>query len=103
MCELIPDVRLTPREVEHVALLSRLYLTPEEKETLGAQLSAMLEHFEQLRQLDVEGVPPTSHAIPLQNVMREDKPHGCSLAPEEVLTNAPDEEGQAFRVPRVVE
>ena len=95
-------MRLTPDEIEHVALLGRLRLTEEEKGRLGAQLSLILEHFEQLSELEVEGVPPTSHVIPMQNVLREDTP-AASLAPEEALANAPDEGEGAFRVPRVVE
>jgi len=93
---------LTPEEVEHVALLGRLELTSEEREIFTSQLNSILEHFEQLRQLDTTGVPAMSHAIAMLNVLREDEP-SPSLPPEEVLQNAPDQASGCFRVPRVIE
>jgi aspartyl-tRNA(Asn)/glutamyl-tRNA(Gln) amidotransferase subunit C len=95
-------MRLTPEEVEHVALLARLRLTDEERERLTTQLNSILEHFEQLQQIDTSGVPPMSHAVPMSNVLREDEP-APSLSPEEALRNAPDEARDCFRVPRVIE
>ena len=93
---------LTRAEVEHVALLGRLELTPEEIEKLTVQLNAIIEYFEQLRGINTEGVEPTSHAILLQNVFREDELQQ-SLPVEEALQNAPSRLAEAFRVPRVVE
>jgi aspartyl-tRNA(Asn)/glutamyl-tRNA(Gln) amidotransferase subunit C len=93
---------LTPEEVEHVALLGRLELTAEERRRFTDQLNSILEHFEQLRQLDTSGVAPMSHAVEMSNVFREDEPQP-SLAPEEALGNAPDRTEDAFRVPRVIE
>ncbi len=93
---------LTPEEVEHVALLGRLELTPEESELFTRQLSAILDHFQELKELDTTGVPPTSHVIPLQNVLREDTP-AASLTQEEALANAPQEQEGCFQVPRVIE
>lgn len=95
-------MRLTPEEVEHVALLARLQLTDEERETLTAQLNSILEHFEQLQQVDTSGVPAMSHAVEISNVLRDDEP-GASLSPEEALQNAPDQSAGCFRVPRVIE
>ena len=95
-------MRLTPEEVEHVALLARLELTEEERERFTTQLNSILEHFEQLRQLDTTGVPPMSHAVAVSNVFREDEP-GPSLSPDEALSNSPDQASNCFRVPRVIE
>ncbi len=95
-------MRLTPEEVEHVALLARLRLTEEERERFTTQLNSILEHFEQLQQIDTSGVPPMSHAVPMSNVLREDEP-APSLSPEEALQNAPDQDRNCFRVPRVIE
>jgi aspartyl-tRNA(Asn)/glutamyl-tRNA(Gln) amidotransferase subunit C len=93
---------LTPEEVEHVALLARLELTDEERERFTSQLNSILEHFEQLRGIDTDGVPPMSHAIAMANVLREDEP-APSLSPEDALQNAPDRSDDCFRVPRVIE
>jgi aspartyl-tRNA(Asn)/glutamyl-tRNA(Gln) amidotransferase subunit C len=95
-------VRLSPEEVEHVALLARLELTGEEPLRLTEQLNSILGFFEQLQQLDTSGVAPTSHAIPRQNVFRPDEA-GASLGAEAALENAPDKSGDCFRVPRVIE
>jgi aspartyl-tRNA(Asn)/glutamyl-tRNA(Gln) amidotransferase subunit C len=95
-------MRLTPEEVEHVALLARLKLSAQERERFTTQLNSILEHFEQLQQIDTSGVPPMSHAVPMSNVLREDEP-APSLSPEEALRNAPDQARDCFRVPRVIE
>ena len=93
---------LTPEEVDHVALLARLKLGPEQRERFTTQLNSILEHFEQLQQIDTTGVPPMSHAVPMSNVLREDEP-APSLSPDEALRNAPDRDRDCFRVPRVIE
>jgi aspartyl-tRNA(Asn)/glutamyl-tRNA(Gln) amidotransferase subunit C len=89
-------------DIEKVARLARLNLSEEEKETFGNQLEQTLNYMEQLNQLDTTGVEPTSHAIPVHNVFREDevKP---SFPREEVLGLAPDEEVGHFKVPRIIE
>ena len=94
--------KLTLQEVEHVALLARLELTPEEKTKLTEDLNVILAHFEQLQALDTTDVEPTSHAIPMQNVFRADEVRP-SLPRERVLAEAPDARGEYFVVPRVVE
>ncbi|WP_159885222.1 Asp-tRNA(Asn)/Glu-tRNA(Gln) amidotransferase subunit GatC [Paenibacillus puerhi] len=93
---------ITVKDVEHVAALARLELGKEEKEKFAEQLSAILNYAEQLGKLDTDDVEPTSHAMPLVNVMREDavKP---SLGVDKVLLNAPDEEDGQFKVPAVLE
>jgi len=95
-------MRLTPEEVEHVALLSRLRLREEERERFTTQLNSILEHFEQLQQIDTSGVPPMTHAVPMSNVLRPDE-RAPSLSAEEALANAPDQDRDCFRVPRVIE
>jgi aspartyl-tRNA(Asn)/glutamyl-tRNA(Gln) amidotransferase subunit C len=95
-------MRLTPEEVEHVALLARLRLTEDERNRFTTQLNSILQHFEQLQQIDTSGVAPMSHAVPMSNVLREDEVRP-SLTPEEALQNAPDQERDCFRVPRVIE
>jgi aspartyl-tRNA(Asn)/glutamyl-tRNA(Gln) amidotransferase subunit C len=89
-------------DVEHVARLARLQLSDAEHELMREQLSAILEYIDKLRALDTEGVEPTSHAVPLVNVMREDETRAC-LPPAEMLANAPDRVDDFFRVPRIIE
>ena len=95
-------MRLTAEQVEHVALLGRLRLSEEERARFTTQLNSILEHFEQLQQLDTSGVPPLSHAVAMSNVFREDDPQP-SLSPDDALHNAPDKARDCFRVPRVIE
>jgi aspartyl-tRNA(Asn)/glutamyl-tRNA(Gln) amidotransferase subunit C len=89
-------------DIEKVARLARLELSEEEKVTFGNQLEQILTHMEQLNRLDTAGVEPTSHAIPIDNVFREDEVKS-SFAQEEVLAIAPDEESGHFKVPRIIE
>jgi aspartyl-tRNA(Asn)/glutamyl-tRNA(Gln) amidotransferase subunit C len=89
-------------DIKKVARLSRLDLSEEEKVTFGNQLEQILSYMEQLNRLDTSGVEPTSHAIPIQNVFREDGVKS-SFQQEEVLAIAPDEEDGHFKVPRIIE
>jgi len=89
-------------DIEKVARLARLELSEEEKETFGNQLEQILAYMEQLNRLDTTGVEPTSHAIPMANVFREDETRPSFLQ-EEVLGIAPEEEDRHFRVPRIIE
>ena len=89
-------------DVEHVAYLARLGLSEAEVATLQEQLSAILDHMRTINELDTSRIPPTAQVIPLRNVMREDEPRP-SLPVEAVLANAPDREGDFFRVPPVLE
>jgi len=93
---------ISREEVDHVAFLARLGLTEAEKETLQEQLSAILEHMRTINELDTSQIPPTAQVIPLRNVMRADEAQP-SLPADDVLRNAPDREGQFFRVPHVLE
>ncbi len=93
---------ITRGDVEHVARLARLALTEPEKERMVAELGAILAYIDKLRALDTEGVEPTSHAVPLVDVMREDGIEPC-LPQAAMLANAPDRSGDFFRVGRIIE
>jgi len=85
-------------QVLHVAKLARLRLSGEELETMAGELSGILAHVDRIAELDLEDVPPTSHVVELENVLRADVPHE-SLERDVALAQAPDPEGGAFRVP----
>ncbi|MEX2145815.1 MAG: Asp-tRNA(Asn)/Glu-tRNA(Gln) amidotransferase subunit GatC [Candidatus Rokuibacteriota bacterium] len=93
---------ISRQDVEHVARLSRLALSDADIEKMREQLAAILAHIDTLRALDTEQVEPTSHAVPMENVMREDEPRP-SLPQEAMLANAPDRSADFFRVPRIIE
>ncbi len=85
-------------EVLHVARLARLELSEAEVERFGEQLSAILEAVSKVQELDLSGVAPTSHPHDVVNVWREDAPRP-SLSLDEAFANAPDRDGDLFRVP----
>jgi aspartyl-tRNA(Asn)/glutamyl-tRNA(Gln) amidotransferase subunit C len=91
-------------QVRRIARLARLELSAEEEARYATQLSAILDHVEQLKELDVSDVPPMTHALAAGETpaLREDvvKP---GLSPEEALAAAPAREGTAFKVPRIIE
>jgi aspartyl-tRNA(Asn)/glutamyl-tRNA(Gln) amidotransferase subunit C len=89
-------------DVRYVAHLARIALTPEEEITLGAQLGSILAYIEKLNELDVSGVEPTAHPVPLTNVMRPDEVRP-TLPTEEALSNAPAHANGLFIVPKIVE
>jgi aspartyl-tRNA(Asn)/glutamyl-tRNA(Gln) amidotransferase subunit C len=89
-------------DVEHVAKLARLGLSEKEKGLFKKQLSDILEYAGNLQKLDTRDVLPTSHAIPIKNVLREDKVIPFEDT-EAILANGPDLENHAFRVPRIIE
>ena len=89
-------------EADRVARLCRLRLSEAEREEFAAQIDAILGFVEKLKELDVSGVEPTCHPVPLQNVMRPDEA-GPSYCREEMLANAPDRLGDYFRVPKILE
>src|SRR5262245_60462686 len=94
--------QLTLDEVRYYSLLARLELGDAEMEQLRSDLNVIMTHFERLRELDVEGVPPTSHAIPMQNVLRVDEERP-SLQRERFLREALRATEEFFVVPRIVE
>ena len=85
-----------------MARLARLALSDEEVERMRQELDGILGYIDKLSALNTEGVEPTSHAVPLVNVMRDDEP-APSLPPAEMLANAPDPAGGLFRVPKIIE
>jgi aspartyl-tRNA(Asn)/glutamyl-tRNA(Gln) amidotransferase subunit C len=95
-------MRLTREEVLHVARLARLAFTDEEVDRFTAQLSAILDHAARVSEVAADDVPPTSHALPLVNVLREDVVGEC-LPPEKALSTAPEVEDGRFKVPRIIE
>jgi len=95
-------VSLTRDEVLHIARLARIGLSEDDVAKFQEHLSEILDHFQALQQLDTEDVPPTSHPLPLESVMRPDEARP-SLPVEEVLANAPLTEDHAFRVRAVLE
>src|SRR5262245_51735611 len=97
-----PEPKITLAEVEHVARLARLELRPEEKERMRRELDGILTYIDKLKALDTTGVEPTSHAVPMTNVMRDDVPRP-SFPREEMLANAPEPRGDFFRVPKIIE
>ncbi|MFA6287370.1 MAG: Asp-tRNA(Asn)/Glu-tRNA(Gln) amidotransferase subunit GatC [Opitutaceae bacterium] len=88
--------------IDRIANLARLALTPEEKVKFSAQLADVLTNIEKLKQVDVTGVEPTAHAFPIYNVWADDvaKP---GLSVEDALRNAPEKRDNMIVVPKVVE
>ena len=82
----------------HVAHLARLELRDEELDRLGTQLNDILEAVSKVSELDLSDVPPTSHPLDVVNVWAEDEPRPC-LSVDEALVNAPEREGDYFKVP----
>jgi len=89
-------------DVKYVAHLARIALTPDEEKKLGAQLGGILGYIEKLKELDITGVEPTAHAVPLVNVTRADEIRP-SLPQEDALRNAPAQANGLFIVPKIVE
>lgn len=93
---------ITVKDVQHVAKLARLQLSPEEEATFTEQMNAILQYAEKLNELDTENVKPTTHVLQVSNVMRDDVVKE-SLSQEEALLNAPEAEEGHFKVPAVLE
>jgi aspartyl-tRNA(Asn)/glutamyl-tRNA(Gln) amidotransferase subunit C len=93
---------ISREDVENVARLARLALSEAEIERMREQLSGILAYIDKLRALDTAGVEPTSHAVPLVNVMRDDETWTC-LPQDVALANAPERSDAFFRVPRIIE
>lgn len=95
-------MKMTVTDVEYVARLARLELSSNEKELYAGQMGAILGYVEKLKELDTDGIVPTSHAVPMENSFRED----CERSPiglEKALANAPGRAGSFFTVPHVIE
>ena len=94
--------RIDETQVRQVAKLARLELTEEEIVKFSGELSSILEYIEKLNELDVEGVEPLAHCLPIHNVFREDVPKD-SISVEKALANAPKRYEEYFRVPKVLD
>jgi len=95
-------MKITKEQIQHIAVLSRLNLSEEEKDLFGSQLSSILDYVDQLNELDTRETEPTSHVLSLSNVMRDDV-LTSSLPGEEALKNAPSRSENFYRVPRIIE
>ncbi|MRN56949.1 Asp-tRNA(Asn)/Glu-tRNA(Gln) amidotransferase subunit GatC [Paenibacillus monticola] len=93
---------ITTKDVQHVAKLARLQLSPEEEATFTEQMNAILQYAEKLNELDTDNVKPTTQVLQVSNVMRDDVVKE-SLSQEEALLNAPEDEDGHFKVPAVLE
>lgn len=95
-------MKITIQDVEHVARLARLQLEDDEKPLFARQLGEILEYVDKLKNLNTEGILPTSHAVPVENAFRADMVN-CSIGVEKALANAPDRLESFYRVPKVIE
>jgi aspartyl-tRNA(Asn)/glutamyl-tRNA(Gln) amidotransferase subunit C len=93
---------ITRDEVAHLARLSRLALDDAELEHLAAQLDVIISAVARVQEVAADDIPPTSHAVPMTNVLREDE-IVPPLTAAEALAQAPAVEKQRFRVPRILE
>ncbi|OGW06907.1 MAG: asparaginyl/glutamyl-tRNA amidotransferase subunit C [Nitrospinae bacterium RIFCSPLOWO2_02_39_17] len=95
-------MKLSIKEVEHVAELARLELADVEKERFTHQLSNILTHIDKLNQLDTNNVEPTSHVLPVKNIFRDDVNKEL-FSEGNSLNNAPDKDKGYYKVPKIIE
>ncbi len=93
---------LTRSEVAHLARLARIDLPDDELDALAGQLDIILTSVARVAEVAADDIPPTSHAVPLTNVVRPDVVRP-SLTPDQALSGAPAVEEQRFRVPRILD
>jgi aspartyl-tRNA(Asn)/glutamyl-tRNA(Gln) amidotransferase subunit C len=89
-------------QVRKVARLSRLELTEAEVEEFTGQLSAILDYVEKMNELDTDNVEPLAHCLPVSNIFRADSVK-VSLGTEKTLANAPQRDGEFFKVPKILD
>ena len=94
-------MKITKKEILHVAHLARLELDDAAIDKFSDQIGTVLEYVDQLKGVDTEGVRPTSHAISLTNAFRDDEPRE-HLETDKALANAPESDEGSFIVPKVV-
>ncbi len=94
--------RISELQVRETALLARLALSDEEVARMTGELDAILEYMETLDRLDVSGVEPTTHAVPMELRLRADEP-GPQLSPDQALADAPRRSQDLFEVPKIIE
>lgn len=98
----MPDEKpITPADVRKVAKLARLSLDEANVQRLAGELESILGYVKKIEQVDVGGVEPLAHALPVHNVLRDDVP-GSALPLDKVLQNAPDADAPFFKVPKVI-
>ena len=95
-------MKITIKDVEHVAGLARLRFKDDELEAMTAQLNGILDSFDKLQTVDTTGIEPSTHAVDVSNAFRDDEVRP-SLAPTAALANAPEAEQGCFKVPRIIE
>jgi len=94
--------QLSEQQVRHVALLARLECSNDEIHKFAGELNSILEYANKIQEVDTDGVEPTSHAVRLSNVFREDVVRP-SLSNDQALANAPDSEAGHFKVPPIIQ
>ena len=95
-------MKITIKDVAHVAGLARLRFKDDELEAMTAQLNSILDSFDKLQTIDTTGVEPSTHAVDVSNAFRDDEVRP-SLAPAAALANAPEAQEGCFKVPRIIE
>lgn len=98
----MPQTTLSAADVRAIADLARLELSDDDVARYQRQLSAILDYFQKLEELDTSHIDPTSSVLPLTNVMRLDQA-GAALSVDEAIANAPDSDGAQFRVRAVLD
>jgi len=93
---------LSREQVQHIAMLARLELTPEEEATFSEQLGSILEYIETLSQLDTGGIEPTAHVVETENPLRDDVVRNQPQT-DAILSNAPERDDNYFKVPKIIE
>jgi aspartyl-tRNA(Asn)/glutamyl-tRNA(Gln) amidotransferase subunit C len=88
--------------VRHIGRLSRIELTEPQVEAFGRQMASILQYFDKLKELDTDKVEPLVYAVELSNVLADDVPQP-SLSAQQALANAPDHDGDFFKVPNIME
>jgi aspartyl-tRNA(Asn)/glutamyl-tRNA(Gln) amidotransferase subunit C len=96
------SAEIDPEQVRHIAGLARLSLSPSEVALFSEQLGKILEYVRQLERVDLAGVEPLAHPLPVVNVLRDDEPHACFDA-ETALRNAPARADDFFKVPAILD
>jgi len=96
------EKRIDESLIRHIGKLSRIELTDQQVRKIAPQLEAILAYFDKLQELDTSAVEPMVHAVEVHSVLADDVP-GASLTPEEALANAPQRDGDFFKVPKVIE
>ncbi len=92
---------ISKEEVRHIAKLARLEFTEEEEEVLAGDMSRILDYMDMLNELDTSKVEPMTHVLDLAHVVRTDSVEK-RISQEDALKNAPDTDGEYFRVPKVI-